>query len=52
MSTFIPTGHFLKKVKAIEGSLFPDIKATDLGDFFRPKETHHKKKKKEQIGIP
>lgn len=42
MRTFIPTGHFLKKVKAIERSLFPDIKAIDLDDFLGQK----KKKKR------
>ena len=34
-------GHFLEKVKAIERNLFLDIKAIDLDNFFRPKETHY-----------
>lgn len=40
----------MKKVKAIERSLFPDIKAIDLDDFFRPKEIRKKKKKKGRVG--
>lgn len=51
MRTFIPTGHFFKKVIAIGRSLSLDIKVIDLDDFLSLKKPTGKKIKNKKIDI-
>lgn len=52
MRTFISIGHFFKKVKAIEKSLFLDIKAIDLDDFLSLRKPSLKKFKNTKEEFP